>query len=119
MLESSIFVENLCQPRYIQFILSFGITPARSSGNELRYHQPDSPREPNLDNAGNGDKQPGENQVAMGSTDQLAINLLARDRLYEISIRLHRSMWRERRRLDVTVPNSGKLEIYLSNLPGA
>ena len=25
----------------------------------------------------------------------------------------------ERRRLDVTVPNSGKLEIYLSNLPGA
>lgn len=39
--------------------------------------------------------------------------------LYEISIRLNRSMWRERRRLDVTVPNSGKLEIYLSNLPPA
>lgn len=39
--------------------------------------------------------------------------------LYEISIRLNRSMWRERRRLDVTVPNSGKLEIYLSNLPAA
>lgn len=55
----------------------------------------------------------------MGLSDQLAINLLARDGLYEISIRLNRSMWRERRRLDVTVPNSGKLEIYLSNLPAA
>lgn len=67
--------------------------------------------------SGNGDKQPDENQVVMGLSDQLAINLLVRDGLYEISIRLNRSMWRGRRRLDVTVPNSGKLEIYLSNLP--
>lgn len=29
--------------------------------------------------SGNGDKQPDENQVVMGLSDQLAINLLARD----------------------------------------
>lgn len=59
------------------------------------------------------------------SSDQLAINRRACDRLYEISIRLHRSVCaltgaRARaRRLGVTVADSGKLEIYLSNLPGA
>lgn len=54
------------------------------------------------------------------ASDQLAINRCACDRLYEISIRLHRSVCPGRpRRLDVTVANSGKLEIYLSNLPDA